>query len=114
MAHHEDSGHRGSSRHDGPERARQQPQGRHASPEPRDLIPPGYEAVVARLAAEFTRVHPPEIVSRCVSAARHGAQDVTGSAAPDLVERIARKHLQVLAIVAAERRQRGTLRNAAT
>lgn len=116
MAHHEDPGRHGPLRHDGPERAHHTPGpgGRHRSPQPRDTVPPGYEAVVARLAAEFTPVHPPEIVARCVSAARHGAQDVTGSAAPDLVERIARKHLQVLAIVAAERRQRGPLRNAST
>jgi hypothetical protein len=69
---------------------------------------------VARLTAEFARDHPAATVARCVSAARHGAQDVTGSAPPELVERIARKHLQVLAIVAAERRRQGGLRNAAT
>jgi hypothetical protein len=43
-----------------------------------------------------------------VAAARHGAEEVTGAATPDLVERIARKHLQVLAIVAAERRRQGS------
>ncbi len=95
----------------------QGPGGRHAKPDPSapsaaDLR--GYEPVVARLTAEFAREHPAVTVARCVSAARHGAQDVTGSAPPELVERIARKHLQVLAIVAAERRQRGGLRNAAT
>lgn len=75
---------------------------------------PEYEAVAVRLKEEFSKVHPTEVVSRCVNAARHGAEDVTGSATPDLVERIARKHLQVLAVVAAERRQQSTLRNAAT
>lgn len=63
-----------------------------------------YIEVVERLAREFDGVHPPATVSRCVDAARHGARDVTGHATPELVERIARKHLQVLALVAAERR----------
>ncbi|XVQ10932.1 three-helix bundle dimerization domain-containing protein [Spirillospora sp. CA-255316] len=66
----------------------------------------GYEEVGDRLTEEFAGVHPPETVARCVAAARHGAQEVTGGAAPDLVERIARKHLQVLAVVAAEKRRR--------
>lgn len=74
----------------------------------------GYEPVIARLTTEFARQHSAETVCQCVCAARHGAEDVTGGAPPDLVERIARKHLQVLAIVAAERRQKGGLRNAAT
>lgn len=73
---------------------------------------PGYREVSERLTREFTGVHEPATVSRCVAAARHGAQDVTGSAPPDLVERIARKHLQVLAIVAAEKKRRITLGNA--
>lgn len=70
---------------------------------------PGYREVGERLAKEFTGVHDAATVSRCVAAARHGAQDVTGSAPPDLVERIARKHLQVLALVAAEKRRQITL-----
>ncbi|MBO2453621.1 hypothetical protein J4573_41485 [Actinomadura barringtoniae] len=76
---------------------------------------PGYEEIGERLTEEFSGVHSPETVERCVSAARHGAQEVTGSAPPDLVERIARKHLQVLAMVAAEklrRASRTTLGNA--
>jgi hypothetical protein len=70
---------------------------------------PGYQQVTERLTEEFTKIHAPTTVSRCVAAARHGAEDVTGSATPDLVERIARKHLQILAVVAAERRRRITL-----
>jgi hypothetical protein len=73
-----------------------------------------YEAMAARLREEFAEIHSPAIVSRCVNAAQHGAEDLTGSATLDLVERIARKHLQVLAIVASERRHQITLRNAAT
>jgi hypothetical protein len=73
-----------------------------------------YEAITARLREEFAEIHSPAIVSRCVSAAQHGAEDVTGSAPLDLVERIARKHLEILAIVASERRHQITLRNAAT
>jgi hypothetical protein len=69
---------------------------------------PGYEEVGDRLTREFAGVHAAETVTRCVTAARHGAQEVTGNAAPDLVERIARKHLQVLAIVAAEKRRRSS------
>lgn len=72
----------------------------------------GYHEVRERLAEEFAGTHPLETVSLCVSAARHGAQDVTGSATPDLVERIARKHLQVLATVAAEKKRQITLGNA--
>lgn len=63
-----------------------------------------YIAVVHRLAEEFDDVHPMSTVYRCVDAARHGARDVTGQATPEMVERIARKHLQVLALVAAEQR----------
>ena len=62
-----------------------------------------YEAVAENLAVEFARVHPAETVIRCVEAARNGAEQVAGAASPELVERIARKHLQVLALVAAER-----------
>ncbi|GAA3962036.1 hypothetical protein GCM10023085_50670 [Actinomadura viridis] len=68
----------------------------------------GYEDVGDRLSAEFAGVHGPETVARCVAAARYGAEEVTGGAAPDLVERIARKHLQVLAVVAAEKRRQGS------
>ena len=64
-----------------------------------------YEEVAERLSREFGDVHSGETVGRCVDAARHGAQEVIGDSSPDLVERIARKHLQVLALVAAERRQ---------
>jgi hypothetical protein len=71
--------------------------------------PAGYREVGERLTKEFTGVHDSITVTRCVTAARHGAQDVTGSAPPDLVERIARKHLQVLAAVAAERRRQAKL-----
>jgi hypothetical protein len=43
-----------------------------------------------------------------VSAARHGADEVCGGATPDLVERIARRHLEVLATVAAEKRRKAS------
>jgi hypothetical protein len=69
---------------------------------------PGYEEVGDRLTEEFAGVHAADTVARCVAAARHGAQEVTGGAAPDLVERIARKHLQVLAMVAAEKRRQAS------
>ena len=65
--------------------------------------PGGYDLVVTRLHDEFGGVHGRDTVTRCVGAARQGAEDVTGGAPPELVERIARKHLQVLALVAAER-----------
>jgi hypothetical protein len=61
-----------------------------------------YEQVVAALRDEFAGVHPEATVARCIQAAHHGAVEVTGHAYPGLVERIARKHLQVLAMVAAE------------
>ncbi|MGH3318700.1 MAG: hypothetical protein ACRDN9_00710 [Streptosporangiaceae bacterium] len=57
-----------------------------------------YVDVVERLTSEFDGTHPAGTVSRCVAAARHGAEDVTGAASPDLVERIARQHLEVLAL----------------
>ncbi|MEE2039809.1 hypothetical protein Q8791_21550 [Nocardiopsis sp. CT-R113] len=60
--------------------------------------------VVDRLSTEFSGVHHDSTVTRCVDAARHGAEDVTGRATPDLVERIARQHLQVLALAFAEQR----------
>ncbi|MGI5166067.1 hypothetical protein ACQEU3_17075 [Spirillospora sp. CA-253888] len=66
---------------------------------------PSYEEIGDRLAEEFSGVHQPDTVTRCVAAARHGAEEVTGGAPADLVERIARKHLQVLAMVAAEKRR---------
>jgi hypothetical protein len=72
---------------------------------------PGYEQVTASLIEEFTGVHPPALVSRCVAAARHSSEDVIGSATPDLVLRIARKHLQILAAVVAERRRQITFDN---
>ncbi|WDZ90974.1 hypothetical protein [Nocardiopsis sp. HUAS JQ3] len=62
-----------------------------------------FEPVRSRLAEEFSDVHHTSTVTRCVDAARHGAEDVTGRATPDLVERIARQHLQVLALAFAER-----------
>jgi len=65
--------------------------------------PGGYDLVIANLQDEFGEVHGRDTITRCVGAARQGAEDVTGEAAPELVERIARKHLQVLALVAAER-----------
>lgn len=68
-----------------------------------DAAPCDFVSVATRLSAEFKDVHPESTVSRCVDAARHGAQDVTGRATPDLVERIARQHLKVLALALAER-----------
>ena len=65
---------------------------------------PHFSPVISRLSSEFSGVHHSSTVSRCVDAARHGAQDVTGRATPDLVERIARQHLQVLALAFAEQR----------
>ncbi|MDA8372568.1 MAG: hypothetical protein M0026_22220 [Nocardiopsaceae bacterium] len=62
-----------------------------------------FTAVIDRLSSEFASVHATETVSRCVEAARQGALDVTGRMTPDLVERIARQHLQVLALAFAER-----------
>lgn len=61
-----------------------------------------YETVAETLAGEFGEIHPAEMVIRCIEAARHGAEEVAGEATPELVERIARKHLEVLAVVAAE------------
>lgn len=57
-----------------------------------------FAPVVHRLASEFSSVHHTATVTRCVNAARHGAEDVTGNATPELVERIARQHLQVLSL----------------
>lgn len=58
--------------------------------------PNEFASLIHRLHEEFHQVHPESVVSRCVAAARHGALDVTGDAAPDLVERVARQHLRVL------------------
>lgn len=69
----------------------------------------GYEEITDQLVAEFAEVHPAQTVTRCVTAARYGALEVTGAAPADLVKRIDRKHLEVLALVAAERRRRATL-----
>lgn len=63
-----------------------------------------FAPVVDLLSAEFSGVHHQSTVTRCVDAARHGAEEVTGRATPNLVERIARQHLQVLALAFAERR----------
>ncbi|WP_017570281.1 hypothetical protein [Nocardiopsis halotolerans] len=62
-----------------------------------------FEPVLSRLTDEFSDVHHTTTVTRCVDAARHGAEDVTGQATPELVERIARQHLQVLALAFSER-----------
>jgi hypothetical protein len=67
---------------------------------------PRYAAIGERLTEEFGGVHGADTVARCVSAARYGAEEVTGAAPPDLVERIARRHLEVLATVAAEKRRK--------
>jgi len=62
-----------------------------------------YQLVEAQLRTEFAGIHPDATVTRCVQAAHHGAVEVTGDAPAALVERIARKHLRVLARAAAER-----------
>ncbi|QXJ23072.1 hypothetical protein AGRA3207_004184 [Actinomadura graeca] len=67
---------------------------------------PRYAAIGERLIEEFEGVHAAETVSRCVDAARYGAEEVTGSAPSDLVERIARRHLEVLATIVAEKRRK--------
>ncbi|XRQ07176.1 hypothetical protein ACN3XK_63435 [Actinomadura welshii] len=67
---------------------------------------PRYAAIGERLSEEFDGVHAADTVDRCVSAARYGAEEVAGGASPDLVERIARRHLEVLAAVAAEKRRK--------
>jgi hypothetical protein len=66
--------------------------------------PGTYEEVTEQLTREFVGVHAPETVTRCVDAALHGAEEVIGEANPDLVERIARRHLQVLARAVAQDR----------
>jgi hypothetical protein len=65
--------------------------------------PSPYAEVEAVLREEFAGVHSTTTVTRCVEAAHYGALEVTGYAHPSLVERIARKHLHVLALVASER-----------
>lgn len=67
---------------------------------------PRYAEIGERLTEEFDGVHAADTVDRCVSAARYGAEEVMGAAPADLVERIARRHLEVLATVAAEKRRR--------
>ncbi|HEY8478196.1 MAG TPA: hypothetical protein VIL71_00040 [Spirillospora sp.] len=67
---------------------------------------PRYQAIGERLTEEFKGVHAADTVDRCVSAAHHGAEEIMGAAPPDLVERIARRHLEVLATVVAEKRRR--------
>ncbi|MFJ2028056.1 hypothetical protein [Streptosporangium sp. NPDC087985] len=69
----------------------------------RDAEPDPYEDVSTVLRNEFSEVHPATTVTRCIEAAHYGALEVTGHAHPGLVERIARKHLEVLALVASER-----------
>lgn len=64
--------------------------------------PSPYEEVEMTLRDEFAGVHSASTVTRCVEAAHHGALEVTGCAHAGLVERIARKHLHVLALVANE------------
>jgi hypothetical protein len=73
--------------------------------------PPSQEDVTEDLTEEFAGIHPPALVARCVAAAWHSAEDVTGTATPEQVERIARKHLEILATVAAERRRPITFGN---
>ncbi|GAA3443105.1 hypothetical protein [Planomonospora venezuelensis] len=65
--------------------------------------PDPYADVSAALREEFSAVHPASTVTRCIDAAHYGALEITGYAHPGLVERIARKHLQVLALVASGR-----------
>ncbi|MEU0564128.1 hypothetical protein ABZ297_01865 [Nonomuraea sp. NPDC005983] len=65
--------------------------------------PSPYVDVELALRDEFAGIHSPATVTRCVEAAHYGALEVTGYAHPSLVERIARKHLHVLALVASER-----------
>ena len=65
--------------------------------------PSPYAEVETALRKEFAGVHAATTVTRCVEAAHYGALEVTGYAHPSLVERIARKHLHVLALVASER-----------
>lgn len=67
---------------------------------------PRYAGIGERLIEEFDGVHAADTVDRCVCAARYGAEEVTGAAPPELVERIARRHLEVLAMVAAEKRRK--------
>lgn len=62
-----------------------------------------YAGLEAVLRAEFAGIHSPATVTRCVEAAHYGALEVTGYAYPGLVERIARKHLRILASAAAEK-----------
>ncbi|GAA2297465.1 MULTISPECIES: hypothetical protein [Nonomuraea] len=74
-----------------------------ADPSPYADVPTPYADVETTLRDEFAGVHSATTVTRCVEAAHYGALEVTGYAHPSLVERIARKHLHVLALVASER-----------
>lgn len=74
-----------------------------ADPSPYADVPAPYADVETTLRDEFAGVHSATTVTRCVEAAHYGALEVTGYAHPSLVERIARKHLHVLALVASER-----------
>ncbi|MER5620798.1 hypothetical protein [Streptosporangium sp. NPDC002544] len=68
-----------------------------------DTEPDPYADFSAALRDEFSEIHPATTVTRCIEAAHYGALEVVGHAHPTLVERIARKHLEVLALVASER-----------
>jgi hypothetical protein len=70
---------------------------------PKDIGPDSYTDVETTLRHEFAGVHAAATVTRCVKAAHYGALEVTGCAQRGLVERIARRHLEVLALVATER-----------
>ncbi|RCV53802.1 hypothetical protein [Marinitenerispora sediminis] len=67
-----------------------------------DIAARELSSVTRRLRTEFEGVHREETVLRCVKAARQGALEVTGRATADMVERIARQHLRVLALAFAE------------
>src|SRR5690606_27773100 len=67
---------------------------------------PRYTALGVRLTEEFKGVHNTDNVVRCVSAAWYGAEEVRGATSPDVVERIARRHLEAPAAIDAEKRRR--------
>lgn len=62
-----------------------------------------YACIAERLSSEFSEVHVAATVVRSVAAARTGVEQVTGEAHPDLVERVAREHLRVLALASSGR-----------
>ncbi|GAA1107696.1 hypothetical protein [Nocardiopsis composta] len=72
-------------------------------PEQTETAPLDLDPLAERLGSEFAGVHDGATVRRCLGAARQGALEVTGRAAPDLVERIARQHLRVLEMALTER-----------